>query len=67
MKELIKILEDAGYIYYICQMVIHYGKDSYDKRMECDYVAEIGGDIDYVKGFKRILEEERLDKLGGKG
>lgn len=56
MTDLIKILENNGYGYYICQMVINYGKgDDRSERMECDYVGEIGGEVDYVKGFSRIL------------
>lgn len=60
MKKLIQILENNGFIYYIDTMVIHYGKEKYDERMECDYVDEIGGEIDYEKGFRRILEEQGI-------
>ena len=56
MKKLIKILEDNGYGYYICEMVIWYGKGIRNKKMECDYTKEIGGAIDYKKGFQNIID-----------
>lgn len=63
MKNLIKILEDNGYKYYINQMVIWYGKERYDNRMECNYLKEIGGEIGYERGFQRIIDKEMLQEV----
>jgi len=57
VKHLIAILENNGYQYYIAGMVIHYGKEKYDKRMGCDYIHIVGGEIDYAKGFLKIVNK----------
>jgi regulator of replication initiation timing len=58
IKEMIKKLESEGFMYYICGMVIHYGKRKYDKTVECDYCHEIGKEIDFKTGFIRIMKRE---------
>ena len=54
LQELIKDLESKGYIYYINQCCIHYGKGNYDNLMDIDYKNEIGGELDLEKAFKKI-------------
>lgn len=59
---LANILKSNGFIYYICQMAIHYGKEEngYNKCIECNYKNEIGGEVDYESAFKRILRKEGI-------
>lgn len=63
MRDLTRMLKNNGYQYYICGMVIWYGKGNYNRRMECNYVKEIGGVVDYKEGFQRIVQQENLSLL----
>jgi hypothetical protein len=67
LDEFSRHIQSKGYSYYFAGCNLWYGTDKYDKKIEVDYVGEIGGERDYAKAFARLLIKENLAKLGTAG